>query len=93
MFITSKQRDREEGRYQTKQKQTQQKITRTGVSMLVTLAKAQGASNKGKQEEKNPCFVQESVFHHQLISNSIDIPFLCYHVPSDYMFQCVNWTK
>ena len=51
MFKTSKQRDtmEEEGRFQTEKKtKTKQKTTWTGVSMLVTLVKARGASNKGK---------------------------------------------
>ena len=51
MFKTSKQRDtmEEEGRFQTEKKtQNKTKNNMTGVSVLVILVKARGASNKGK---------------------------------------------
>ena len=64
------------------------------MSMLVTLIKAVGASNKGKQENKIPCFVQESVFHHQPIYQLYWYSvFMLLHVlvcTFRPMFQCVG---
>ena len=55
--------------------------------MLVTLIKALGASNRGKQENKIPYFVQESVFHHQPISIILIFRF---YVPSDLCFSVLD---
>jgi hypothetical protein len=63
--------------------------------MLVTLIKALGASNKGKQENKIPSFVQESVFHHQPISIILIFRFYVITCTGMYLqtYVSVCWTK
>lgn len=59
--------------------------------MLVTLVKAQGASNKGKHKRKIPFCVQESDFYHQLISILFIFRLCIYiHVHLDLCFSVLD---